>query len=150
MPGSLIYNLSHVVHLLVGAAWVGVALSCDYLTWTFERADDRVERLKSVRRLLVRVEMPIATITPIVGIVLAAMRPHYFREGWLHTKLTAVVVLLLFTAFAAVRNRRLLEAATVGDTVRVGKSWHGYLAMRMVGWVAFAIIFVAVVFRPVG
>jgi len=144
---SLGYQLAHLFHLMLGAAWVGVALAADYLTATLEKSPNHVDRAKTVRQLLVRVEMPLATLVPLVGLVLAAFYPGIFRQGWFHVKLTAVVLLLLFSSFAVIRNRRLIRALEGGDETQAGKEWYGYLAMRTVAWIAFVIIFIAVVFR---
>lgn len=144
---SLGYQLAHLLHLIFGAAWVGIALASDYLTATLEKSADRLERAKTVRQLLVRVEMPLATFVPLVGLALSAFHTGIFRAGWFHVKLTAVLLLLLFSSFAVVRNRRLIRALEAGDEAKAGKEWHGYLAMRIVAWIAFVVIFVAVVFR---
>jgi uncharacterized membrane protein len=144
---SLGYQLTHLLHLLFGAAWVGVALASDYLTATLEQSSDRVDRAMTVRQLLVRVEMPLATLVPLIGLTLSAFHPGIFMAPWFHVKLTAVVLLLLFSSFAVIRNRRLIRALEAGDDARAGKEWHGYLAMRIVAWIAFVAIFVAVVFR---
>lgn len=141
------YQVLHLFHLFLGAAWLGVALASDYLTATLEKSSHPLDRAKTVRQLLVRLEMPLATLVPLVGLGLSAFVPNVFAAGWFHVKLTAVVVLLLFSSFAVIRNRRLIRALEDGDETRAGKEWQGYLTMRIIAWVAFIMIFIAVVFR---
>ena len=141
------YPFVHLIHLILAALWFGSHVAGDFLTWTMDTAGDRLERARTVRRLQVALEMPLAVIVPVFGMALAGLNPHVWTEGWLHAKLAALLVLLALLFLAARRNRKLVEALEAGDDDAAGRHWHGYLVLRIIGLAAFVLIFVAVVFR---
>ena len=141
------YQLVHFLHLTMAALWFGAHVAGDYLTWTMDKAGDRLERARTVRRVQIALEMPVAAIVPVLGFIMGVLQPTWWREGWLHAKLTALVALLGLLFLAARRNRHLVTALEAGDDASVARHWHGYLILRTVGLAAFLLIFVAVVFR---
>jgi uncharacterized membrane protein len=140
------YLLVKFVHLLLAATWTGTIVAGDLLLWTFPKEGARLERARTLRRLLVGLEMPLAGIVPLLGLLLTGIRPTWWAQGWLHMKVTAVVFLLLVLFLTSRRNRRLLRVLETDEGADTIGDLQVYRMLRVVGWAALLIIFAAVVF----
>lgn len=65
------------------------------------------EAFAEMERKLLRIIMdPAMTVTLALGIALIVMNPALLKQGWLHAKLTAVVLLMGYHIFAGITRRR--------------------------------------------
>ncbi|GIX06769.1 MAG: hypothetical protein KatS3mg115_1172 [Candidatus Poribacteria bacterium] len=142
------YVYLHLLHLMAAAGWFGVHVANDLLACSLRRTENPLERARAIRWLLLWAEMPLATLVPILGLLMVALQPALWRQGWVHIKLTTLVVLWLLMAVASLRSRRLLAALEAGDLQAFDRHWHLYLVLRVLAVLGFFLIFIAVVFRP--
>ena len=69
------------------------------------------------RSVKVKAELPGYVIAIITGITLVIMNPARLHEGWLHAKLTGVLILLGFLHLEGRRMRQALRTYVEGDHV---------------------------------
>ena len=123
-----------LLHLLAAAGWFGAYLSaraacCGGLT---------LERARAARFLTLRVEMPLAALTPCFGLILSGLRPEVWTQGWFHTKLTAFLLIYVLLILDARRSRRWIEALEAGEAPSRG----GFAVAFALGMLAFIAVFV--------
>ncbi|MBM4784336.1 MAG: protoporphyrinogen oxidase HemJ [Archangiaceae bacterium] len=91
------------------------------------------------RRLLNAITTPAAIVAVITGVWMIALIPGWLSQGWLHLKLTMVVLLLGTHAFAIVARKRLITAPTTWNHkfFRVMNELPTLLMIIIVGMVIF-------------
>src|SRR5438105_4335559 len=66
------------------------------------------ETLAEMERKLMRMIMdPALTVTLILGVWLIVLNPTVMKQGWMHVKLTAVVLLIGYHVYAGITRKRL-------------------------------------------
>ena len=123
-----------VLHLLTAAGWFGAYLSaravcCGSLT---------LERARAARFLTLRVEMPLAALTPCFGLILSGLRTEVWTQGWFHVKLTAFLLLYVLLILDARRSRQWIEALEAGETL----DRSGFVVASVLGTLAFIAVFI--------
>lgn len=91
------------------------------------------------RRLLNAITTPAAIVAIITGVWMIALIPGWLSQGWLHLKLTMVVLLLGTHGFAIVARKRLITAPTTWNHTffRVMNELPTLLMIIIVGMVIF-------------
>ncbi len=125
-----------LIHLIAAAGWFGAylsarALCCGGLT---------LERARLARFLTLRVEMPLAAIAPLFGILLSIMRPEIWSQGWFHAKLTAFLLIYVLLILDARRLRKWTAAFEEGEAPRR----VGFAVSMALGLLAFIAVFFCV------
>ncbi len=146
-------KVPHLLHLLGFAAFLGSA----YAQQEFMKASARAGLAASVRdayeglaaSIVTKIELPALLTQVASGVVFIVLTPGWLKMGWLHGKLTAVVVLLVLShvemfnarAIARLRKERGDAAATEIDA---RKKRHATLGA--IGTVAVVAVIGLVVF----
>ena len=123
-----------LVHLLVAAAWFGAHLAIRAAACC---GSGSLENARLVRFLLLRVEMPLAALAPLLGIVLSVLRPEVWSQGWFHAKLTAFAALYGLLVSDSLRSKRRLAALEAGENPQR----TGFAVAWAFGSLAFAAVF---------
>jgi putative membrane protein len=93
------------------------------------------EAYAEMERKLLRIIMdPAMTVTLVLGIALIVMNPVVMKQGWMHVKLTAVVLLMGYHIFAGITRRRFAR----------GDYFLSERACRMINEVPTLLLIVAV------
>jgi protoporphyrinogen IX oxidase len=72
------------------------------------------------RKLMRMIMDPAMTLTAIFGIWMLVMSPGFLKQGWLHAKLTGVVILIGYHVFLGISRRRLAR----GEFFLQEKTWR--------------------------
>ncbi len=91
------------------------------------------------RRLLNAITTPAAIVATITGVWMITIIPGWLSQGWLHLKLTMVVLLLGTHVFAIVARKRLITAPATWNHkfFRVMNELPTLLMIIIVGMVIF-------------
>ena len=82
---------------------------------------DMATAFQEMERKLMRIIMdPAMTLTAIFGIWMLVQNPGLMKQGWLHVKLTAVVILIGYHIFLGISRRRLAR----GEFFLQEKTWR--------------------------
>lgn len=129
------------LHLLFAACWIGAYVAGDYLIRTRAKSENPLERIRAARAILVGLEMPLAAIVPLLGLVLTFLNHRVLSQGWFHTKLLAFVILFGMLMIQAKRLRLAEESENPDAAITT------YLILRLSGGIMFLVIVAAVVFK---
>ncbi|MEO2003833.1 MAG: hypothetical protein ABGY41_07010 [Candidatus Poribacteria bacterium] len=129
------------LHLLFAACWIGAYVAGDFLIRTRSKAENPAERIRAARAILVGLEMPLAAIVPLMGLVLTFLNPTVMTQGWFHTKLLAFVIVFGLLMVQA-KRLRLAEESDNQDAALAK-----YMLLRLAGGIMFLVIIAAVVMK---
>lgn len=146
-----------LIHLVAFAAYIGAGFAQLQLmkrsagAFVAAAARDELERLSAA--VVTKIELPAIFVSVATGVVFVAQNPAYLREGWLHGKLTAVVLLLLLSHAEMFNARRIVRARAergdgAHDEISARKKKHA--AMGSVGSLLVAVVLVMVTFVRLG
>ncbi len=146
-----------LVHLLGFAAYLGGAFAQQEFMNRSGRAGlapairDEYERLAAA--IVTKIELPGLFTQVVSGVAFVAMNTAFLQAGWLHVKLTAVVILLVLSHVEMFNARKLARArAERGDAaaeeIATRKKRHAQLGA--VGTLLVVVVVLAVVWglRP--
>ncbi len=109
-----------LVHLLGFAAYLGAGFAQQRLMAMSSKGGiaaavrDEYERLAAT--ILTRIELPALFAQVATGVVFIALNATWLTQGWLHGKLTCVVVLLVLSHLEMFNARRIVKTrAERGD-----------------------------------
>ncbi|MCS6913725.1 MAG: protoporphyrinogen oxidase HemJ [Myxococcales bacterium] len=95
-----------------------------------------------MERKLLRIIMdPALGLTLVLGIALLVLSPHLLRQGWMHAKLTVVLLLIGYHVLLALSRRRLAR----GDYFLSERAWR---ALNEVPTLLLIAAVVLVIVRP--
>lgn len=100
-------------HLLGFAAYVGAGFAQQRLlarsraASLAEAARDELERLAAA--VVTKIELPAIFVSVVSGVGSIVMTPELMRHGWLHAKLTCVLVLLVLSHLEMFNARRIVK-----------------------------------------
>jgi uncharacterized membrane protein len=112
----MVDRIAHLFHLVGFAAYLGAGFSQQQFMKTSRQAGlapavrDSYERLSAM--IVTKLELPAMVIQLVSGVMFIALTPGLMKQGWLHAKLTAVLVALvlshleMFNARAIARLRQ--------------------------------------------
>ena len=129
------------LHLLFGACWIGAYVAGDYLVRTRAKADDPLERVRAAQAILLGIEMPMAAIVPLLGLLLAFLNHSILTQRWFHMKMSAFLIVFAMLMIQAKRLRLATESDTPDAAIA------SYLVLRLTGGIMLLVIIAAVTFR---
>lgn len=139
------YLAIKALHVIAIISWMAGML---YLPRLFayhaeaEKGSDKSETFKIMERRLLRIIInPAMIATFLFGILMLAANPELLHEGWLHVKLTCVV-LLLVTHILFARWRKVFERDENTRPAKFYKLWNEVPAALM------AVIVIMVIVKP--
>lgn len=98
MDYTLAYDILKALHLIAMVAWfAGLFYFPRLLVYHVNAPEAARAMLSKMERMLYKVIMtPALMATWLFGLALLAMNPFWFQQGWLHAKLTLVVILTAY------------------------------------------------------
>lgn len=128
-------------HLFGAIVWIGGLLT---LASVLARVPDEVglprERLLGAVRTSYRGAVNASAIVTIVlGAILIALQPEVMRQGWLHTKLLLVVLVLAYQ-WQLYRRIRYLEENPSESSGREFRMAHGVLSLLVLAILVLAVL----------
>lgn len=130
------------VHLFGMVMWIG-GLFAALLALGAARAGDSIAdrelQSKLARRAMRALAHPGAAIMVLTGVWMIFIYPQWIKEGWLHIKLTLVVVLIILDLIILKRLGQVRQREIAPGTAR---AWHGVI------WILFIAIVLLAVFKP--
>ena len=140
----MLYLFTKWLHIVAIISWMaGILYLYRILIYQAERGakPEARELLDTMGTRLYRlITMPAMGIAILAGIALIVQNPELMHQGWLHAKLTAVVILLGSTVYAGrlVRRFRTREGALpTSKTLRILNEVPTLLMLIIVGLVIF-------------
>jgi putative membrane protein len=129
------------LHLFGAIVWIGGLLT---LASVLARVPDEVglprERLLGAVRTSYRGAVNAgAIITIVLGAILIALQPEVMRQGWLHTKLLLVVLVLAYQ-WQLYRRIRYLEENPGESSGREFRMAHGILSLLVLAILVLAVL----------
>jgi protoporphyrinogen IX oxidase len=130
-----------VFHLFGVIIWVGSLLTISsMLSLVTEEAGVARERMIMISRRLFHIACNIgAAVTVFFGILLMVLEPEVLMRGWLHVKLTLVLVLLYFH-YRLYRRIMRLEQYPTCISAREFKMTHGIISLLLLAILALALL----------
>jgi uncharacterized membrane protein len=149
----MLHKLLILVHLLGFAAYIGAGFAQQQFMSRSRAAGlapavrDAYERLAA--SLLTTIELPALFAQVATGIGFIALAPSWLTQGWLHGKLTCVVVLLGLSHAEMFNARKIVKARVAGgdgagDAIAARKARHA--ALGLVGTLAVVVLLVLVAY----
>ena len=149
----MVHKVLIFLHLLGFAAFLGAAFAQQQFITRSTRdglasaVRDEYERLAA--SILAQIELPALFLQVATGITLIVLTPLWLTQGWLHGKLTCVVVLLGLSHAEMFNARKIVKAREAqgegaNDAIRARKSRHATLGL--VGTLAVAVLLVLVAY----
>lgn len=151
----MVYKVALLFHLLglgvyLGAGlvqhWVSHISGADGLA---PAAREAYERLAAT--LARSFELPALLVSVLSGIALLQQRSFFLKMGWMHAKLTGVLVLLVIAHLEMFNARKIVRArgAAAPDEPEIARRKRRQDAFLALEAVAFAVVMVMVIFvRP--
>jgi putative membrane protein len=116
----MVHKVLILLHLVGFAAYIGAGFAQQQFMTRSAREGlgtavrDEYERLAAA--IVTQIELPAIFAQVVTGVVLIALAPLWLSQGWLHGKLTCVVVLLVLSHVEMFNARRIVKArAARGD-----------------------------------
>lgn len=102
-----------VVHLFGIVMWIGALLIASLQLRQAAKLPREVQRpvLDAMRRLHVGFGLPGMILTLAAGLVLLMLHTEYFSQGWMHAKLTFVLLLIVLDLCLFALQAKLREVA---------------------------------------
>lgn len=137
----ILFGTVIALHLFGAIVWIGGLLA---LASILGRVGEEVglprERLLGAVRNSYKSAVNIgAAITIVLGVILILMQPEVLRQGWLHTKLLLIAIILYYQWRLYRRIRQLEEnpSQSSGGEFRMA---HGILSLLVLGILLLAIL----------
>ncbi len=122
------------VHLLAFAAYLGAGFAQTQMMKLSAKAGiasavrDEYERLAAV--VVTKIEVPAIFASIASGVVFITQNPALMKQGWLHGKLTVVILLAVLSHLEMFNARKIVRARTSGapsadEEIAGRKSRHG-------------------------
>jgi uncharacterized membrane protein len=149
----LLNQVAHLIHLVGFAAYLGAGFAQQQFMKSSARAGlatgvrDAYEQLSAT--IVTKIELPALMAQLLSGIIYIVVNPGWMKMGWLHAKLTAVLVLLVLShlemfnarAIARLRSQRGDQAATEIDARKKRHALFGAIGtlalLAVIGLVVF-------------
>jgi uncharacterized membrane protein len=149
----IVHKVLILLHLVGFAAYVGAGFAQQQFMARSRGAGlaaavrDEYERLAA--GILTRIELPAIFAQVVTGVVFVALTPGWLTQGWLHGKLTCVVVLLGLSHAEMFNARKIVKARAAGgdgagDAIAARKARHATLGL--VGTLAVVVLLVLVAY----
>jgi uncharacterized membrane protein len=136
------------VHLLAFAAYVGAGFAQLRL---MKRSDavaapvrDELESLSAT--VITKIELPAIFVSMITGGLMLARTPEYLPQGWLHGKLTAVLLLAVLSHLEMFNARKLVRARAAGREDEVATRKKRHATFGAIGALLVAVVLVMVTY----
>jgi|ERR1035438_2462584 uncharacterized membrane protein len=149
----IVHKVLILLHLVGFATYLGAGFAQQQFmgrsraTGLAAAVRDEYERLAA--SILTRFELPALFVQIVTGVVFIAMTPTWLTQGWLHGKLTCVVVLLGLTHAEMFNARKIVKARAArgdaaGEEIAARKARHA--TFGLVGTLAVVVLVVLVAY----
>jgi uncharacterized membrane protein len=149
----MLHKLLILVHLVGFAAYIGAGFAQQQFMSRSRPAGlapsvrDEYERLAAA--IVTKIELPALFAQVATGIAFIALTPSWLTQGWLHGKLTCVVVLLGLSHAEMFNARKIVKARAgrgdaAADEIAARKARHATLGL--VGTLAVVVLVVLVAY----
>ena len=149
----MLVKIAYLLHWLGFAAFLGGA----FAQQRFMAASSRSEVLPAVRdayerlsaAIVTKIELPALIVQIVSGVLFIATFPGWMKMGWLHGKLTAVLVLLVLAhveMFNARAIARLRQRHGDAGSAEIGKRKDRHKKLGIAGTVAVVAVMGLVAF----
>jgi uncharacterized membrane protein len=149
----MVHKLLILVHLVGFAAYVGAGFAQQQFMMRSRAAGlapsvrDEFERLAAA--ILTKIELPAIFAQVVTGVAFLVLTPAWLTFGWLHGKLTCVVILLGLSHAEMFNARRIVKARVArGDAataeIDARKARHGTLGL--IGTLAVVVVLALVAY----
>lgn len=146
-----LFSTALFVHLVSFAAYLGAG----FAQQRFMKASTKPELAPAVRdeyerlaaAIVTKIELPAIIGSLVSGIVFVLRDPNFMRQGWLHGKLTVVLILLVLSHVEMFNARRIVRARAAGNAdadISARKGRHA--TFGLIGTVLIVILMVLVTF----
>jgi uncharacterized membrane protein len=141
-----------LVHLVGFAAYLGAGFAQQRLM-ARSSADglaaavrDEFERLAAA--IVTKIELPAIFVQVVTGVAFIALTPQWLTVGWLHGKLTCVLVLLVLSHLEMFNARKIVRARAAGggSVEEISKRKARHATFGAIGGAAVAAIVALVAF----
>lgn len=146
-----------LVHLVAFAAFLGAGFAQTQMMKRSSRpglgADVRDEYERLAAAIVTKIEVPAIFASIASGIVFVIMTPALMKMGWLHGKLTCVLLLAVLSHLEMFNARKIVKARQGGGSwpeaeIEARKKRHGVLGS--VGALLMVVLLVMVTFVRLG
>jgi protoporphyrinogen IX oxidase len=136
------FSWALAAHIVGIVFWVGGLLAASQMLagCLHESSTEAKAALaRSARRLLKASAHPGAAITVLAGIVILGVKPEDLQQGWLHAKLSLVVILIAVDLLLTLNVRAVVSRGTEISVSRV-RLTHGAIALLFLAIVILAAV----------
>ena len=132
-------------HLIAVISWMAVLLYLPRLFVNWTEVDDVAtrERLALMMRRLLKLGGVAMGLTLVFGVWLLgkwmALVPNYFSQGWLHTKLVLIAILIIFQIYCG-RTARRFAAGQTQQSARFYRLINELPALIMIAIVILVVV----------
>ena len=146
-----------LVHLVSFAAYLGAGFAQLQMMKLSTRQDTAPELRNAYERLaatvVTKIELPALMGSILSGIFFIAQTPAWMKQGWLHGKLTCVLLLAVLSHLEMFNARKIVKARAAGgpgvdDEIAKRKKRHA--TFGAVGTALFVVLLVLVTFGRLG
>lgn len=132
--GAVVTAAVLLIHLVAFAAYLGAGFAQLQMMKLSARAGASAEVRDSYERLaatiITKIELPAIFLSIGSGIVFIAQNPILMKQGWLHGKLTCVLLLAVLSHLEMFNARKIVRAREAGSAgadaeIAARKSRHG-------------------------
>jgi putative membrane protein len=141
------------IHLVGFAAFLGAAFAQQQFVARSAAegiaADVRDEYEHLAAAIVTKIELPALFVQIGVGICFLIMTPMWLTQGWLHAKLTCVVVLLVLSHLEMFNARKIVRARVDrGDAAEteIAARKKRHAALGMIGTIAVVVLIASVAY----
>lgn len=145
------------VHLVAFAAYIGAGFAQTQFLKASARSDMAPELRAAYEKLaaaiVTKVELPAIMGSIASGIVFVAQTPAFLKQGWLHGKLTCVVLLAILSHLEMFNARKIVRARAAGGAgadEEIARRKKRHSAMGTVGALLVVALLVLVTFVRLG
>jgi len=136
------------LHLLSFAAYVGAGFAqVRFLKRSVSAAPavrDELEQLCATT--ITKIELPAIFGSMVTGAIMVARAPDYLHQGWLHGKLTAVLLLAVLSHLEMFNARKIVNARASGAESEIEGRRKRHATFGAIGSVLVAVVLVMVTF----
>lgn len=138
------YLWMKALHLIFMVAWfAGLFYMFRIFVYHAENKDkpEVVAVLKTMARKLYKIiTVPAMVLTFVFGFAMVFMNTELFQQGWLHIKLTLVVLLAGYTGFIG-KTRRRFEADDIFLTSKQCRIWNEVPTIFLIATILLMVVF---------
>jgi uncharacterized membrane protein len=109
---------------------------------------DELESLSAT--VITKIELPAIFVSMITGGLMLARTPEYLHQGWLHGKLTAVVLLAVLSHLEMFNARKLVRARAAGRDAEIADRKKRHATFGAIGMLLVAVVLIMVTFVRLG